>query len=37
MNRFTRFAQNMHIEPFRTMWLLLIGFMAGFIFTLIIL
>lgn len=36
MNWFTRFAQNMHVEPFRTMWLLLMGFMAGFIFTLIV-
>ncbi len=36
MNSFNRFAQNMHKEPYRTMWLLLMGFLAGFVVTLLI-
>lgn len=37
MNWFTRFVENMHMEPFRTMWLLLMGFHAGFVVALILL
>lgn len=37
MNWLTRFAENMHVEPFRTIWLLLMGFLAGFVVGLILL
>lgn len=34
--KFNKFAQDMHIEPFRTMWILMMGILIGFLLTLII-
>lgn len=35
-DKFMKFARNMHVEPFRSMWLIIIGMHMGLLLTLAI-